>query len=56
MNLEKIWDKPMDGWDADEWKEKAEIWKKEETKIFHALRLAGCPKWCLLIEEPEETG
>jgi len=53
MKIEDVWKKPMNGWDKDDWKAKADIWVEEDRRIFHAIRLAGCPEGSLLIEEEE---
>ena len=48
-----VWKKPMNGWSKDEWRKKATVWEEEDRRIFHDIRLAGCPEGSLLIEDEE---
>jgi hypothetical protein len=48
-----VWKKPMNGWSKEEWRKNATVWEEEDRRIFHAIRLAGCPEGSLLIDEEE---
>ena len=51
MNIGDIIIHPMSILDSVQIKAKSEIMAEEDEKVFHAIRLAGCPEGCLLVEE-----